>query len=403
MTTGEKQPFLPLQGIKVLELGHIVAGPTAGQILGDLGAEVIKVEPIVGGDRVRSMKGATKSMFFALNRNKRSITIDLKGEGREIFERLARDTDVIVDNFAFGAVERLGIGFEDITKIKPSIIWLAIKGFLPGPLQEQPMLDELAQMAGGLAFMTGNPGEPMRAGASVVDIGAATYGIIAVLAALLQRKNGDDQGRYIVAGLFETSVYWVSQWMAAAQFSGEKSKPMPEMRQESRMSFAVYRLFDTADDRQIFIGIVSDAHWRRFCAAFRLADSVEDPKFVDDAARNANRTVLADLIRDVIATHSLAKASELLGGAKVPFAPVNRPDELTDNIQLRQTGQLVESTYTNGNTGMLPKLPFNVAGFDMPVRKQAPALGEDTHEILEACGYSREQIDDWRQRGVIGG
>ena len=216
---------LPLAGLKVLELGHIVAGPAAGQILADMGADVIKVESVDGGDQVRQMPGSMAAMFQLLNRNKRSVALDLKGEGAEIFLKMASGADVVIENFSYGAVDRLGLGYEVVSQTNPGLVWLSIKGFLPGPSESQPLLDELAQMAGGLAFMTGTETKPVRAGASIIDLGAAAYGIIAVLAALRQRDT-TGKGQHIVAGLYETSVYYVAQWMATAQFSGEQSVPM---------------------------------------------------------------------------------------------------------------------------------------------------------------------------------
>ena len=213
---------LPLAGLKVLELGHIVAGPAAGQILADLGADVIKVESVEGGDQVRQMPGSMAAMFHFLNRNKRSVALDLKGEGAGVFLEMAAGADVVIDNFSYGAVERLGLDYEVVSVANPRLVWLSIKGFLPGPSESQSMLDELAQMAGGLAYMTGTEQKPTRAGASIIDIGAAAYGIIAVLAALRQR-DVTGVGQRIVSGLYETSVYYVAQWMATAQFSGEPS------------------------------------------------------------------------------------------------------------------------------------------------------------------------------------
>src|SRR5687767_3205278 len=182
---------LPLEGLRVLELGHIVAGPSAGLLFADLGADVVKVEKPGEGDQSRGMPAGNSANFHFLNRNKRSIAIDLKGasEGRDLFLRLVKRTDVVIDNFAHGAVEGLGLGYDVLAKENPGLIYLALKGFLPGPYEARPFLDELAQMSAGLAFMTGPRGKPMRAGASVVDVGAAAYGVIAVLAALQQRED----------------------------------------------------------------------------------------------------------------------------------------------------------------------------------------------------------------------
>jgi len=213
---------LPLDGIRVLELGHIVAGPSAGLVLADLGADVIKVERAGEGDQSRTMPAGTDALFHFLNRNKRSIAIDLKGsaEGRALFLRLAAVSDVVIDNFAHGAVEALGLGYDVLARANPGLIYLGLKGFLPGPNETRPFLDELAQMSAGLAFMTGPRGQPMRAGASIVDVGAAAYGVIAVLAALQQRaKTG--LGQRITSGLYETTVFWVGQWLAQYAATGE--------------------------------------------------------------------------------------------------------------------------------------------------------------------------------------
>jgi crotonobetainyl-CoA:carnitine CoA-transferase CaiB-like acyl-CoA transferase len=222
MTETAMTGALPLEGVRVLELGHIVAGPSAGLILADLGADVIKVERSGVGDQSRAMPAGSSALFHFLNRNKRSVAIDLKGsvEGRELFLRLAAASDVVIDNFAYGAVEALGLGYDVLVRANPGIIYLALKGFLPGPNEARPFLDELAQMSGGLAFMTGPRGQPMRAGASIVDVGAAAYGVIAVLAALQQRAR-TGVGQRITSGLYETTVFWVGQWLAQHAATGE--------------------------------------------------------------------------------------------------------------------------------------------------------------------------------------
>ncbi len=394
---------LPLHDLKVLELGHIVAGPTAGQILADLGADVIKVESIDGGDRARTMPGSTAAMFYFLNRNKRSVALDLKSEGKDIFLEMARTADIVIDNYAYGVTDRLGIGYAQASATNPGLIWLSIKGFLPGgPSEAQPMLDELAQMAGGLAYMTGPNGRPLRAGASVIDIGAATYGIIAVLAALRERDAGG-RGQFITAGLYETSVYWVAQWMAAAQYSQAEIVPMPELAQGSRMGFGVYSLFPTADDSQVFVGLVSDAHWQRFCTTFDQSELMLDPLYKAAADRAARRPELATVIAGILVKYTLDEAVEMLRGCNVPFAPVRRPDQLADEAHLNQSGQLLEMPLPNGVMSKLPKLPFRATGFDMGLRKSAPALGADTAAVLAELGYGEEQIADLQRRGVACG
>ena len=392
---------LPLAGMKVLELGHIVAGPAAGQILADLGADVIKVESVEGGDQVRQMPGSMAAMFHFLNRNKRSVALDLKGEGAGVFLEMAAGADVVIDNFSYGAVERLGLGYEVVSVANPRLVWLSIKGFLPGPSESQSMLDELAQMAGGLAYMTGTEQKPTRAGASIIDIGAAAYGIIAVLAALRQR-DVTGVGQRIVSGLYETSVYYVAQWMATAQFSGEPSVPLATMQQGSRMGFSVYQLFDTLDGQRVFIGIMNDAHWARFCKQFGPDAGLGDVRFVLAAGRLAHRAEVNTAISAVVAQHTRAEAMARLKLANVPFAPIRRPDELGDEEHLRESGQLLATPFPNGRTGHLPKMPFRASGFDMTQRSAAPALGANTAEILADLGYTPAQVLALAQRRAVG-
>jgi crotonobetainyl-CoA:carnitine CoA-transferase CaiB-like acyl-CoA transferase len=389
-----------LQGLKVLELGHIVAGPTASQILADLGADVTKVESTKGGDQARGMPGGMVAMFHFLNRNKRSIALDLKGGGREVFLKMVKQADVVIDNFAYGAVDRLGIGYAASSLLNPRLIWLSIKGFLPGPSESRPMLDELAQMAGGLAFMTGLPGKPMRAGASLTDNAAAAYGIIAVMAALRQRDQ-TGRGQLLTAGLFETCTYFVAQWMGAAQYKGEPAAPISTVRQDTRMGFSVYRLFDTADASQIFIGIVSDAHWDRFCSAFDLGDLHADLRFDSEAGRRQNRPALYAALETVVRKLTRADAGEKLLAAKVPFAPVHRPDELAKDAHLIGSGQLLDIELPNGVMAKAPKLPVHSDEFRMELRNLAPRLGEDTQDILEELGYSAAEIERLEETGSI--
>jgi crotonobetainyl-CoA:carnitine CoA-transferase CaiB-like acyl-CoA transferase len=390
----------PLHDLKVLELGHIVAGPTAGQILADLGADVIKIEAVDRGDQARSAPGPNAGLFHFLNRNKRSVALDLKGRGRKVFLKLVAECDVVIDNFAFGAIDKLGIGYPVSSRDNPGLVWLSIKGFLPGPAEGRPMLDELAQMMGGLAFMTGPEGQPMRAGASVIDVGAATYGIIGVLAALRQRE-ATGRGEHIIAGLFETSVYWVGQWMASAQLEGAPATPMPSMRQGPRMGWGVYQLFGTADGDQLFVGITSNAHWHRFCEAFGRTDLLEDRRFDTNERRVEHRDILLPLIAAVFEVMESTEAQARLEEARVPFAPVRRPDQLPDDPHLRAAGQLVDTPLPGGVTARLPKMPISAPGFDMAIRSPAPTLGADTYEVMETLGYSSAEIAELAAAGAI--
>ncbi len=389
-TTG--RPALPLDGVKVLELGHIVSGPTAGQILADLGAEVTKIEPVAVGDQTRAMPGAQAAMFGFLNRNKASIALDLKAEGKDVFLKMAHSADIIIDNFSYRAVDRLGIGYEVVSEDNPGVIWLSIKGFLPGPLEELPMLDELAQMMGGLAFMTGPEGQPLRAGCSAIDIGAATYGVIGVLGALRAREQAGGRGQYITAGLFETSAYLVGQWIAVGQCSGNPSIPIPKMRQGTRMGWGIYRLFETADHEQVFIGITSNTHWRRFCEEFDQPEMLVNPNYENNIDRAHHRPELNAKFAEIIGGLSLEEALRRLHAAKVPYAPLRRPDQLPYERQLIEGDQLVRAKFHDGSTGMVPKLPFRASGFTMDAWSDAPAHGADSRRILTELGYSEVEI-----------
>lgn len=395
---------LPLEGVRVLELGHIIAGPSAGLLLADLGADVIKVERPGEGDQSRNMPAGTSAHFHFLNRNKRSVAIDLKGssEGRALFLRLVEASDVVIDNFGHGAVDALGLGWDALARVNPGIIYLALRGFLPGPYEARPFLDELAQMSAGLAFMTGPRGQPLRAGASIVDVGAAAYGVIAVLAALRQRAL-TGAGQKITSGLYETTVFWVAQWLAQHAATGEPSVPMPEIRQGTRMGWGVYQLFEAADGEQVFVGITSNGHWERFCKEFGLADLLGDPRLADNARRVAARGWLPARIAAELRRHPSAELAERLERARVPFAPLRRPDQLVDDPHLNASGQFVATPLPGrSNAAKLPKLPVRSTSFDMGLRRPAPRLGEHTREVLGELGLPGEEIDALASRKIIG-
>jgi len=403
MLAGAMTGPLPLDGLRVLELGHIIAGPSAGLLLADLGADVIKVERPGEGDQTRGMPAGNGANFHFLNRNKRSITIDLKGssQGRELFLRLARGSDIVIDNFAYGAVEALGLGYDVLERENPRIIYMALKGFLPGPDEARPFLDELAQMSAGLAFMTGPRGQPMRAGASIVDVGAAAYGVIAVLAALQQRTH-TGRGQKITSGLFETTVFWVGQWLANYGATGEPSVPMPEIRQGTRMGWGIYQLFTAADGEQVFVGITSNAHWERFCAEFGLVDLLADERLSDNSKRVAARAWLPARIAEEMLKYPSAALAERLARAKIPYAPLRRPDQLVDDPHLNASDQWIATPLPGRPPAKLPKMPVRSSAYEFGLRRPAPQLGEHTREVLQEFGLSKDDIDALASRRIIG-
>ena len=392
MATTATQNALPLAGLRVLELGHIVAGPTASLILADLGADVIKVENPDGGDQARRMPGAGSGYYY-FNRNKRSVALDLKSpRGKAAFLALVRGADICLDNYAPGALDRLGLGYATLAAANPRLVHMAIKGFLPGPYEHRPSLDELAQMMGGLAFMTGPPGRPLRAGSSIIDIGAATYGVIGILAAL-RARDATGRGQMITSGLFETTVFWVGQWMARAVATGQPSRPMAEIGQSLRMGWGIFHLFATADDQQVFIGVTSNAHWERFCREFGLAELHADSRLDTNEKRVGAQEWMLPKVREAVTKFTSAELQRKLEAASVPYAPVNRPDQLLDDPHLNETGQLLPVPMEDGRIGKLPKLPFRSESYDFDIRRPPPRLGEHTREVRGEAGLPAAEIE----------
>lgn len=388
---------LLLSGIRVLELGHAVMGPTCGLILADMGAEVIKIERAPDGDDTRRLPGFGVGLFPFFNRNKKSITLDLKStEGKSILEKLIASADVFLENFGPGAVDRLGFSFEKCSEINPRLIYCNLKGFMPGPYEKRPSLDHLVQMMGGLAYMTGPKGMPLRAGSSVIDIAGGTYGALGILAALYERKT-TGRGQKVLSTLFEATVFLVGQHMAAAAMTGTPLPPMPE----GTAPWAVYDLFNTQDGDMVFVGITSDHNWRRFCEAFGLETLLTDERIATNTDRVEQREWLIPKLQEVLGQIPMARIVELCEKALVPFAPIGKPEDLFDDPHLNQSGGLVESTLPNGIKTKLPKLPFRVGDYNFDLRNDPPGVGQDSFEILKSVGLSDEEIDGFIDKGIV--
>ena len=386
----------PLVGIKVVEMTHMVMGPAIGAILGDLGADVIKVEPI-SGDKTRNLTDAGSGYFLTFNRNKRSIAVDVKSkQGKDIVLKLLTGTDVFIENFRSGAMEKLGLGYDDLKSLNPKLIYCSAKGFLEGPYQNRTALDEVAQMMGGLAYMTGPPGQPLRAGSSVIDIMSGMFGVIAILAAVQERQTSGT-GQKVTSALFENVVYLMGQHMAQTATTGSPPPPM-----SVRVSaWAVYDIFETKDDEQVFVGVVTDGQWKSFCAAFGLTDFREDKAMDLNANRVAKRNLIIPSIKTLFKQYTKQDLMEKLEQTGLPFAPISKPEDLFEDPHLNESGGLLDIDLPQGGQTKLPALPIQMKGNRFGVEHQVPKLGEHTREVLKELGFDEVLINQMVEELVV--
>ena len=396
---------LPLAGIRVVEFTHMVMGPTCGMILADLGAEVVKVEPLAG-DNTRRLLGSGAGFFSMFNRNKQSLAVDVKDpRGREIVLKLVSGADVFSENFKSGTMDTLGLGAEALTTLNPRLIHVSHKGFLPGPYEERTALDEVVQMMGGLAYMTGPEGRPLRAGTSVNDIMGGMFGAIGVLAALRQRER-TGRGHAVQSALFENNVFLVAQHMMQFAVTGQPAAPMP-----SRISaWAMYDVFSVKDEQQIFLAAVSDKQWAALCREFGFADLLADPRLASNNDRVRARAWMMPLLRERFVAFGAAELGERFQKIGLPFAPITRPQDLFDDPHLLATGGLAPVTLPPDASGAgraidtrTALLPLTIDGERLPLRQAPPALGAQTDALLGELGYAATEIATLRAAKVIGG
>jgi crotonobetainyl-CoA:carnitine CoA-transferase CaiB-like acyl-CoA transferase len=375
-------------------------GPTCGMVLADLGAEVIKVEP-VGGEHTRSLLGSGAGFFPMFNRNKKSIEVDLRSEaGAEVARALCVSADVVVENFRPGTMEQYGLDHASLSAANPRLIHVSAKGFLPGPYEHRTALDEVVQMMGGLAYMTGRPGDPLRAGTSVNDIMGGMFGAIGVLGALLQRGI-TGRGMAVQSALFENNVFLVGQHMLQYAMTGRPAAPMPE-----RISaWAIYDVFTVRDGGQIFLAAVSDAQWAVFCDVLGFDDLKADPALATNNQRVLARPSLLPLLRERLAPRTAAELAAIFERAGLPFAPINRPEDLFDDPHLVQTGALADVVVPDGpkagETVKAALLPFTMDGERLGVRLDPPRRGEHTDAVLRSIGLDEARIAALRAGGAI--
>lgn len=392
-----EQKSLPLEGLRVVEFTHMLMGPAVGTILADMGAEVIKIEPI-GGDKTRWLPGSGAGYFLMFNRNKQSICLDLKSEqGKAVALDLVRQSDIVVENFRLGTMERLGFGYEALAELNPRLIYCSQKGFLGGPYEHRAALDEIAQMMGGLAYMTGPPGQPLRAGASVIDIMGGMFGVIGILGAVEERHR-TNKGQKIKSALYEDVVYLMGQHMAQHAMTGQPAPPMPV-----RISaWAIYDVFETGDGERVFVGVVSDGQWKNFCAAFGLDDFGSDKDMAANKGRVAKRDVIIPRISELFKAFDKPALMQKLESIGLPFAPITKPQDLWDDPHLNASNGLLDIELPDGGSTRLPNLPLEMKERRFGVQRQPPKPGEHTRDILTKLGYDAEKIESMISRGEAG-
>ena len=394
-----------LAGLRVLDFGHMIMGPTAGLLLADLGADVVKVEP-TEGDHTRRLVGIGSGFFASMNRNKRSLALDLKSaEGQAVLHRLISKTDVVLENYGPGTIERLGCGYEQLAPLNERLIYLALKGYLAGPYEHRTALDEVVEFQTGLAYMTGPLGRPLRAGASVIDFMGGMFGVIGVLAALRERER-TGKGQRVGSALFESCAFLMSTHMAAIAATGEDVQPFPE-RERLGGAWGIFRVFDTADG-QIFVGVVSNQQWTRFVEEFALQALAADPRLATNAMRVHEREWLIPAVQEVFGKLATAEAMQRCERANISWAPVGKPIDLFTDPHLLASGGLLDvlvrrfGTQEYVSTG-IPGLPleFGVPGQRPGLTAQPPRLGEHSRAVLAEAGFTPAEIETLCAQGTV--
>ncbi len=387
---------LPYSGVRVVEFTHMVMGPTCGMLLADLGAEVIKVEHIGQGrqgDSTRELKGSGAGFFPMFNRNKKSIALNLQSpEGLEAALKLIGTADVVSENFKPGTMKKLGLDYEHLKAVNPRLIYVSHKGFLPGPYENRTALDEVVQMMGGLAYMTGRPGDPLRAGSSVNDIMGGLFGAIGVMAALAQRHT-TGLGQEIQSALFENNVFLVAQHMMQFAVTGQAAAPMP-----ARISaWGIYDIFKVKEDEQIFLAVVTDTAWEIFCKAFKFDDLLNDERLKTNNQRVTQRAWMMPTLRERLSDFSAKELATRFEHFGLPFAPITKPEDLFEDPHLNANGGLQEIELPNGKKTKAVLLPFTMNGQRLNIRLSPPKLGQHSRELLKELGYSEEDISSLTQ------
>jgi crotonobetainyl-CoA:carnitine CoA-transferase CaiB-like acyl-CoA transferase len=387
---------LPLACVRVVEFTHMVMGPTCGMVLGDLGAEVIKVEPLAG-DSTRKLLGSGAGFYPLFNRNKKSIAVNLQSpKGLEVVLRLIATADIVSENFKTETMQKLGLDFAALKKLDERLIYVSHKGFLPGPYDHRTALDEVVQMMGGLSYMTGRPGDPLRAGSSVNDIMGGVFGAVGAMAALMQRQQ-TGKGQEVQSALFENNIFLVAQHMMQFAVTGKAAAPMPE----KISPWGIYDVFSVRDQGQIFLAVVGDTQWRVFCDAFAFGDLHDDARLATNNDRVLARPWLIPLLRERLKVRSAAELAAVFEHHGLPFAPITDPQHLFDDPHLNATGGLAPMELPDGRQTRVPLLPLKLDGERLGLRLDPPKLGEHTDDLLKSIGYTAQEIVELHKGGVV--
>jgi crotonobetainyl-CoA:carnitine CoA-transferase CaiB-like acyl-CoA transferase len=391
-----------LENIKVVDLTRTLAGPFCTMMLGDMGADVIKIEEPERGDETRSWTpfwNEESTQFVSFNRNKRSLTVNLKDkDGIDLVLALTRKADVIIESFRTGALERMGLGYEAVKEVKPDIIYCSISGYgRTGPMAEKPGYDLLIQAYSGLMSLTGEPdGMPLRVGFSLVDLftGMMAYG--SIVTALYHREQ-TGQGQQIEAALLDGQVAAMS-YHATAYFA---TGVAPHRMGSGHPSLVPYQSFP-ASDGFFILGVANEGLWRRFCQAIERPDLMEDPRFSTNDDRVAHRTECVDALSQIFRTRTVAEWVEVISAAGVPCGPINRVSDVVNDPQVLARNMMADIPHPNVPDLKVPNSPLKLAETPAAIRRSPPLLGQHNEEVLAELGYTLEQVADLRKKGVIG-
>jgi crotonobetainyl-CoA:carnitine CoA-transferase CaiB-like acyl-CoA transferase len=397
-----KDSNLILKGIRVIDLSRVLAGPFCGAILGDMGAEVIKVEDTKTGDELRTWpphKEGVSPGFLVNNRNKRGIAVNMKApEGVEIIRRLAADADVLIENFRTGAMEVFGLGYEKLAAMNPKLIYCSVSAFgRTGPRAQEAGYEALMQAFTGIMSITGEPdGPPVRCGVSVLDLMTGTLCALGVVCALYQRSR-TGLGQRIDGSLLASAVALMNFQAEGYLLAGV----VPRALGSGAPGTSPYRNFRCADNQWVFIAGANDNLWKRLAGAIGLGSLAEDPRYATNMERVKNRVELEKIVQEAIGRFDRGPLLKILEEAGVPATPVNRVDQALEDTQVKAQNMIWEIDLPRLGKTPLVGFPLAFSRMQPRIRRNAPRQGEHTDEILGDCGYSAGEIAQLREKKVI--